>query len=309
MFPASFRAMISRRFVAVPALLIGNLLVVALFWGLRGHSATLYSGDLAAMFFSYGQFVLLAAWCAWGTGRATTRWLVTVASWAAVTLTFSYCATRSLGRYSNGFFDLAVGGTILLAGWYAAFLPLRWLLGWRLTFEELSMNQPRGQFRLKHWLIWTGAIAVPLAVSRLVYLDEGMITSLFSCLLVWLVSLPLLVIFFRAAFARRRWLWSMVTLLVAVAAGVGEESLVVYTMMDGGGSFPWSFRWMQIQQFCGQHLGLAAGLLGNLLILRLMGMRFVSGRKVLIAKVCSAAGGWQYGLRPDSLGERSAIQN
>ncbi|HZL90084.1 MAG TPA: hypothetical protein VFB96_17075 [Pirellulaceae bacterium] len=283
MLQALFRDAKCRRGAILLALIMGNLLAVASLWGMRGPSATLYSGDLAAIFFSHGQFILLAAWCAWGTGRATTRWLLTVASLAAVTLTFSYCAARSLGRYSNGFFDLAVFGGILLSGWYALFLPLRWLLGWRLTFEYGTSDQPRGQFRLKHWLAWTAALSVPLAAARLLYPDEGLIELLIGCLLVGLFSLPFVVIHFRTAYSARPWLWSLVALVIAILAGVAEESLVVYTMMDGGGGFPWSFRWMQIQQFCAQNLGLAAGLLGNLLILRMIGMRFVTSRGVVVA--------------------------
>lgn len=282
----------SWRASALLVLLMANWLLVALAWQVRGRSATLHSGDLAAMSFSLGQLILLAAWCAWGTGRATTRWLVAVVSLAAITLTFSYCATQSLGRYSDAFFGLTAYGGILLAGWYALFLPLRWLLGWRLTLDHRAQCLPRGQFRLKHWLIWTAALSLPLAVARLLYPDEHMIESLFWCVCLALFSFPFVVVFFRAAFSARPGLWSAVAVVFAVVVGIAEESLVVYCLMDGRGIFTWDVRWMQIQQTCGMNLGLAAGLLGNLLILRLMGMRFASGRKVASAETRSTAVGW-----------------
>jgi hypothetical protein len=150
----------------------------------------LHSGDLAAIFFSLGQLVLLAAWCAWGTGSAVFRWLLAVASLAAVTLLGSYFATRSLGRYSDAFFDLAVFGSILLAGWYAILLPLRWLLGWRLTFDEEPRGQRRGQFRLKHWLAWTTALGLPLAAARLQFPDDRVLECLLWCVILGLFVLP-----------------------------------------------------------------------------------------------------------------------
>jgi hypothetical protein len=284
------RGIHGRRFAVALALVAGNLLLVAFLWSMRGRSPSIDSGDLAAMFFTLGQYILLAAWCAWGTGRATTRWLVAAVSVAAVTVTFSHFATRSLGRYSDAFFAIAVCGAILLAGWYALFLPFRWLLSWQLTLDESAPGGLRGQFRLRHWLVWTAALGVPLALARLLHGGDGLIELLFVCVVLGLVALPFVVIYFRTAFSRRPWLWSAAALAFAVLVGIAEESLVVYGSMNGGASLPWSFRWMLIQQFCGMNLGLAAGLLGNLLMLRLMGMRFASGRKVPSADALASAG-------------------
>ena len=294
MLRKSFPGVPNRQMAIVLTLLAGNLLLVGCCWSSRGRSSGVHSGDLAAIYFSQGQYVLLAAWCAWGTGRAVMRWLITLGSLAAVTLTINLCAARSLGRYSDTLVDVSACGAILLAGWYALFLPWRWLLGWRLTLDTAAQQRPRGQFRLKHWLTWTAAFGLPLALARLLYPGPRVIECLFACVLLGLFALPFVVIFFRTAFSRRPWLWTAVALALAVLAGVADESLVVYGLMDDGATLSWQFRWMHIQQFCGMNLGLAAGLLGNLLMLRLMGMRFASGRKVPSADACSAVGdaGW-----------------
>ena len=268
-----------RQIAIVLALLAGNLLVVAVLWSLRNRVDVLHSGDVMAMFFSHGQYILLAAWCAWGTGRATTRWLIALTLLAAVTFTFNHVAARSLGRYSDAFFNVAICGAILLAGWYALFLPLRWLLGWRLALDASASGGVRGQFRLKHWLGWTAALGVPLAVAKLLYPGERTIECLFFSVMLALFALPFVVVSFRVAFSRRPWLWSMAAALLAIVVGIVEESFVVHCLMGGNGVFTWQVRWMQIQQTCGMNLGLIAGLLGNLLILRLMGMRFAAGRR------------------------------
>ena len=278
MLPKDYVSLCGRQMVVVLAMLAANLLAVACLWNFRGRSTGLHSGDLAAIYFSQGQLVLLAAWCAWGTGRTTTRWLVALASLAAIALTFNHFATRSLGTYSEAFFGLSVGGAVVLGGWYVLFLPLRWLLGWRLTFNGLSLGSRRGQFRLRHWLGWTAALGLPLAVARLLYPGDRTIECLFFCGLLTLPAIPLVVISFRTGFSQRPWHWSIAAVLLAIAVGVVEESLVMYCLMGGGSLNTWQVRWMQIQQTCGMNLGLLAGLLGNLLILRLIGLRFVSGR-------------------------------
>ena len=81
-------------------------------------------------------------------------------------------------------------------------------------------------------------------------------------------------------------------IVLAIVVGIAEESLVVYCLMDGSGIFTWPVRWMQIQQICGMNLGLLAGLLGNLLVLRMIGMRFMHGEKLATTEACSTAVGW-----------------
>ena len=259
-------------------MLLANQLAVALMWCWRGRSPQLHSGDLAAIYLSQGQFVLLAAWCAWGTGRLTFRWLIVLALLAAITVTFNHFAARSLGTYSDAFFDLAVGGAVVLGGWYALFLPLRRLLGWRLALDGSAFGSPRGQFRLKHWLGWTAALGVPLATARLLGSGERMIGCLFFCVMLALFAFPFVIISFRAAFSPRAWFWSAVAVALAILVGIAEESMAFHWLMGDPGFYTWQMRWMQIQQMCGMNLGLLAGLLGNLLALRMIGMRFVTGK-------------------------------
>ncbi|HUE70081.1 MAG TPA: hypothetical protein VMP01_04260 [Pirellulaceae bacterium] len=278
-----------RQIAVVLALLSGNLLLVACLWNFRFRSPVPHSGDLAAIYLSQGQYVLLAAWCAWGTGRTTVRWLIALASLAAVTITFNHFAARSLGRTSDAFFDLSVGGAVVLGGWYALFLPLRQLLGWRLTWDASPAGVLRGQFRVRHWLGWSAAFGVPLATAKLVYPGELTVECLFFCVMLALPALPLVVVSFRAAFSRRPWLWSTAAVAFSILVGIAEESLVFHVLMGGIGVSTWQVRWMQIQQCCGMNLGLAAGLLGNLLILRLLGMRFATGRKAGRVQLASAS--------------------
>jgi hypothetical protein len=142
-------------------------------------------------------------------------------------------------------------------------LPLRWLLGWRLDFDpayHTRQQSGRLQLGLVHFLGWTTFLAIPCAILRIMpaeQIEEIAVT----CLVVSAMTLPVAATLALAVTARRTWRWSLVAAVVFVAAWK-LETLLPNIVFE--------------ENFLQFNLGIAVAVVGNLVVLRLFGLRLFS---------------------------------
>lgn len=142
-------------------------------------------------------------------------------------------------------------------------LPLRWLLGWRLDFDPgYHSHQSTGRLQLGviHFLGWTTFLAIPCGVIRLMP-PEDVVEVAFICLSVSAMTLPIAAVFALAVLGRRTWRWS---LLAAAVFGITWTAEVFIPGL------------VFSEHFLQFNLGIAAAVTGNLLVLRLLGLKLFS---------------------------------
>ena len=228
---------------------------------------------LAAELLFLAQAILMALWLAWSDLKAPLRWLIGVVVLAAMIVSASrYAAWVSL-RSSDEFFAVGVIGGIVLLAAHAMLLPLRWLCGWRMTFGRVEPALARrGRFTTQQWLAWCLAIGLPLAAAQPAD-DPAAAAGAVAVMLLFVA--PLVATAVPAAFSRRWWLWTLVavgwTIPAGLALGEGYWQYLLSRGMGFGGmhrSILWTFA-------AGPAL-FTTTIVANLLLLRALGMRWVS---------------------------------
>jgi hypothetical protein len=186
------------------------------------------------------QVLLLGFWLAVGDGKSYVRWLVAVASSAAIALTERWTPAFShpLRRAQDATDTAAVSLMLcllffeVLLAVYVLLFPLRQVGNWRLTWQPDRESRVVRQVRIFDLLLWMVPIGALLATLRV---DLWLGKQLFSAHgLAWwrywqLAGLcPLVFASMLTAFAtRRRWLSLLglvsLTLLLATAFAIVER--------------------------------------------------------------------------------------
>ena len=160
---------------------------------------------------------------------------------------------------------------------FVALLPFRQLFGWRIVW--LPCDSPFDtppNFRVLHLWAWTAAIAVPLGMAQTIY---GMETGvhLFMALKEFAGTLFVLVpCLWLAGTTRSRRLWAPAIIGLAALFAVCASAfyLAIYFAMKGP-PLAWFQYVLWIEQPLLYNLAAATVLLGNLLWLEALGLRFV----------------------------------
>jgi hypothetical protein len=148
-------------------------------------------------------------------------------------------------------------------------LPLRWLLGWRLDFDPAYHSREttgRLQVGVVHFLGWTTFLAIPCAIIRLMP-REDLADVVTICLSVSAMTLPVAATCTLAVVGKRSWRWS---LLAVAVFGIMLAAEVCVPSFDFIPSLVFSENFLQF------NLGIVAAVTGNLVILRLLGLRLFS---------------------------------
>ena len=151
-------------------------------------------------------------------------------------------------------------------------LPLRWLLGWRLDFDPTYHARERTgrlQVGLVHFLGWTTFLAIPCGIIRLMPSKEVAGTGL-VCLSISAMTLPVAATCALALVGRRRWRWSLLAVAVFGITWTAEVFLP---------------RLVFDENFLQFNLGIVAAVAGNLLVLRLLGLKLFSVMQPVQASV------------------------
>lgn len=212
-----------------------------------------------------GQGFLLSVWLALG-GLGNIARFVSV---LLVTLAGALAAGDQRWSIPNWMVWLEQSTQVFIVSFFMVLLfhglllPLRWLLGWRLDFDpayHAREKTGRLQVGLVHFLGWTTFLAIPCGILRLMP-EDGIEEITLICLGVSAMTLPVAATLFLAAVAKQTWRWLLFATLVFVAAW-GIES-VLPTMIF-------------TEHFLQFNLGIAAAVLGNLVVLRLFGLKLFS---------------------------------
>lgn len=212
-----------------------------------------------------GQGFLLSVWLALGGLNNVLRFV----SVLVVTLAGALAVGDQQWSISNWMEWLEQSTQVFIVSFFMVLvfhgllLPLRWLLGWRLDFDPAYHKQQPGgrlQIGIVHFLGWTTFLAIPCGILRLMPPD-GIEEIAVICLSVSAMTLPVAATLTLAAVAKRTWRWSLVAALVFVAAW-GIESVLPGMIFT--------------EHFLQFNLGIAAAVLGNLLVLRLFGLKLFS---------------------------------
>ena len=142
-------------------------------------------------------------------------------------------------------------------------LPLRWLLGWRLDFDpryHSRQNTGRLQLGVVHFLGWTTFLAIPCGIIRLMP-PEDVVDVAGICLAVSAMTLPVAAAFSLAVVGRKTWRW---TFLAAAVFGITWTAEVFIPGL------------VFTENFLQFNLGIVAAVAGNLLVLRLFGLKLFS---------------------------------
>jgi hypothetical protein len=219
------------------------------------------------------QVVLMGLWVAWSDLNAPLRWLIGLVVLAVLIVSPSRYAAWVSHRPSDEFIAVGViGGVVLLAS-HAMLLPLRWLCGWRLSFGRVEpVLARRGRFTTQQWLAWCLALGLPLAATQPT--DEPAAAVGMVAVMLLFVA-PLVASAVPAAFSRCWWLWSLTavgwTIPVGLALGEGYWQYLLSRGMGYGGMHR-SILWT----FAAAPALVAATIVVNLLLLRALGIRWVS---------------------------------
>lgn len=144
-------------------------------------------------------------------------------------------------------------------------LPLRWLLGWRLDFDPAYHARERSgrfQFGIVHFLGWTTFLAIPCGILRLMP-EEDFAETAATCLKVFAMTFPIAASFTLAVVGRKRWRWTFV-------AGV------LFVLMWTAEMFIPNLELIVNESFLKFNLGIVVAVAGNLVVLRLLGLKLFS---------------------------------
>lgn len=143
-------------------------------------------------------------------------------------------------------------------------LPLRWLLGWRLDFDtayHAPSKAGRYQVGIIHFLGWTTFLAIPCGILRLIEEDPAEIAT--TCLTVFAMTLPIAASFALAIVGRSRWRWTFVAVALFGIMWTAETFLPNLDLIVN-------------ESFLKFNLGIVAAVAGNLVVLRLFGLKLFS---------------------------------
>jgi hypothetical protein len=224
-----------------------------------------------------GQGFLLSVWLALGGLSNVARFVcvlvVTLAG--ALAVSDQSPVNPSFSSWVEQASQVFIVSFFMVMLFHGLLLPLRWLLGWRLDFDPAYHKRQAGgrlQVGVVHFLGWTTFLAIPCGILRLMPPDDiGEIV--FICLSVSAMTLPVAAMLVLAVVAKRTWRWSLVAALVFVAVW-GIESVLPSMVFA--------------EHFLQFNLGIAAAVLGNLLALRLFGLKLFS---VIEARVAANESG------------------
>jgi hypothetical protein len=263
--------------VAGAGLLIGaNIALTAFCWfppSIIRRSPWDNSFEVAAEMLLLTQMVLIGLWMAWSDLKAPVRWLTSAVVLAALLVSASrYAAWVSL-RSADPLIGAGVIGVVVLLAAHAVLLPLRWLCGWRLTFGRAEPAPARrGRFTMQQWLAWCLAIGLPLAATQPASEPAAAAGNIAVMLL--LVA-PLVASAVPAAFSRRCWLWSLMAVGWTTAAGLALGEAYWQYLLSKGIGFGGMHRRILLT-FAAAPALFTMTSISNLLLLRALGMRWVS---------------------------------
>lgn len=144
-------------------LVVANVALINLWFKAADDGAGILA--LAGYGMLLGQLFLMAIWLSYGGLPVAARFLAVAAAPTAGAAAFGV-SVDSLADVAPLF--ALVGGTIVLV-LYAALLPLRTLLGWRIDFDPAyhahALRQPM-QLRLSNILAYTAVCALPCALFQ-----------------------------------------------------------------------------------------------------------------------------------------------
>jgi hypothetical protein len=152
---------------------------------------------LVAIGVPLSQIILLAAWLSFGDGRWYWR-LATAVVLAGLVGVACHLPSIMVGE---AFLPLVL--IFLMFVLLAGFLPLRQLRGWRLTRSAITGSTYRARFQIRHLILWTLAVSMPLALARVLRepFSGGVSAGLASVAIVGLLLAILLVTVMLVALA------------------------------------------------------------------------------------------------------------
>lgn len=212
-----------------------------------------------------GQGFLLSVWLSLGglpnVARFVSVFLVTLASALAVSdQAWANPSWEEWMEHASQIFIVCFFMVLLVHG---LLLPLRWLLGWRLDFDAAYHRREtnrRMQVGLVHILGWTTFIAIPCGLIRLLPANEVADISI-TCLIISAMTLPVAAPIAMLIVSRRTWLLALVA-LVTFAVVWTAEVFIPNPVFE-----------QNLLQF---NIGILAAVTGNLLVLRLFGLKLFS---------------------------------
>ncbi|MBC7854328.1 MAG: hypothetical protein IAF94_12920 [Pirellulaceae bacterium] len=212
-----------------------------------------------------GQGFLLSAWLALGGLPNVVRFisvlLVTLAGALAVADQGWYIPNlESWLEQASQVFIVCFFMVLLFHG---LLLPLRWLLGWRLDFDPAYHSREktgRLQVGVVHFLGWTTFLAIPCAIIRLMPQDN-LAEIVTICLSMSAMALPVAATSALAVVGNRSWRCTL------LAVAVFAIMLTAEVYMPG---LVFDENYLQF------NLGIVAVVAGNLVVLRLLGMKLFS---------------------------------
>ena len=209
-----------------------------------------------------GQGFLLSVWLALGGLPNVVRFisvlLVTLAG--ALAVGDEHWSIPNLADWLEQTRQVFIVCFFMILLFHGLLLPLRWLLGWRLDFDpayHARENTGRLQVGVVHFLGWTTFLAIPCAIIRLMP-QEDLVEIAKICLSVSAMTLPVAASFTLAVVGRKTWRWMFAAVAIFGITWTAEVFIpgLVFT-----------------QNFLQFNLGIVAAVAGNLLVLRLFGLR------------------------------------
>lgn len=263
---------------AGPALLVGiNIGLTTFGWvGATSLRASMWGDVLegCVIVLTISQAILVGLWLAWGDLSALYRWAIVAGSIGIFFLAAKWYLEAAQRGPSDAFIDEGLKIVAFLLAVHAVLLPLRWLGGWRLRFADgLPPPARRGQFTLQHWFVWCVCLVLPLAA--LSFHHDTHPSDAIGLGVALVFTMPLLAAALPAAFSRRWWLWSLLAVGWTVPVGwtICESRWYYLCSMGMGIAF---YRTQLLLLWVAIPAGLASALVANLLLLRAVGMRWVS---------------------------------
>ena len=212
-----------------------------------------------------GQGFLLSVWLALGglpnVARFVSVLLVTME--AALAVSDQSSMNPNFASWVEQFSQVFIVCLFMVLLLHGLLLPLRGLLGWRLDFDPAyHVREKTGplQVGVLHFLGWTTFLAIPCAIIRLMP-RESLAEIATVCLSVCAMTLPVAASCSLAIVGRKTWRW---TLFAAVIFGIAWTAEVLIPGL------------VFTENFLQFNLGIVAAVAGNLVVLRMLGLKLFS---------------------------------
>lgn len=276
MIPPAGSPIIATRIAGITLLIAANIALTTFCWfppSVVRRSPWGSSFEVVAEMLVLGQVVLLGLWLAWSDLHVAVRWLIGLVVLAALIVSPGRYASWVSRPSPDSFVAVGIIGGIVLLAAHALLLPLRWLCGWRLAFgREIPAVLGRGRFTMQQWLAWCVAIGLPLAATQ----PAGEPAAAVGAISVMLLFVaPLVASAVPAAFSRRWWLWTLVAVAWTIPAGLALGEGYWQYLLSRGMGFGGMHR-LILLTFAAAPALFTATIAGNLLLLRALGMQWVS---------------------------------